>query len=207
MAHVTMYQQYVYQKFKVRFCSGGCQGQSPRGPPDPVDRSSAPCCNRRVAFPMPPSLNQRLLVLSLLIIGTLALSGKAAASEPYLSSLRDPAEETALVPSEPSEMMASGTYRAIEVELGLIPPLEKQEPSEDSSVTQGPVAPPGDPGDTFGGGSLTVSLPPLASPEAPSSAVLVSVGRRRLPPYEIDDRPEGRLFVDRYQTGHRRAVG
>jgi LysM repeat protein len=155
---------------------------------------------------MPPSLNQRLLVLSLLIIGTLALSGKAAASEPFLSFLRDPAEETALVPSEPSEMMASGTYRAIEVELGLIPPLEKQEPSEDSSVTQGPVAPPGDPGDTFGGGSLTVSLPPLASPEAPSSAVLVSVGRRRLPPYEIDDRPEVRLFVDRYQTGYRRAV-
>src|SRR4029450_4375478 len=90
---------------------------------------------------MQPSLIHRLLVLSLLIIGTLALSGKAAASEPFLSSLRDPAEETALVPSEPSEMMAAGTYRAIEVELGVIPPLEKQEPSEDSSVTQGPAAP------------------------------------------------------------------
>ena len=50
---------------------------------------------------MQPSLNRRLLVLPLLIIGSLASSGKAAASEPYHFSLKG--EEAALLPAEPSE--------------------------------------------------------------------------------------------------------
>ena len=58
---------------------------------------------------MRPSLNRRLLVLPLLITGALVLPGMTVASERYL--------EAALLPTEPSELSASGTYRAIEVEL------------------------------------------------------------------------------------------
>ena len=144
---------------------------------------------------MLPSLNRRLMVLSLLIVGVLALPGKAAASESYLFSLKEPGEETALLPSEPSEPMASGTYRAIEVELGLVPLPVKREADEDSSVAGGSVDPP-----------LMVGLPPLSSPAGPSSPAIASLGRKRMPPYEIHDRLEVRQFVDRYQTGYRRAV-
>jgi len=147
------------------------------------------------------SLNRRFLVLPLLITGVLAFSGQAAASEPYQFSLKG--EETALLPAEPSEPSASGTYRAIEVELGLVPPLVKQEVDEDSSVAERPGDPQLDPGDTIGGSPLTVSLPPLPSPSSPAS---VSLGRKRMPPYEIHDRLEVRQFVERYQTGYRRAV-
>lgn len=150
---------------------------------------------------MQPSLNRRLVVLLLLIIGSLAFSGKAAASEPYHFSLKD--EETALLPAEPSEPSAAGTYRAIEVELGLVPPPVKREVDEDSSVVERPGDSPRDPGDTMGDFPPTVSLP---SPDAPSGPAIVSLGRKRMPPYEIDDRPEVRQFVDRYQTGYRRAV-
>jgi peptidoglycan lytic transglycosylase D len=151
---------------------------------------------------MQPSLNRRLVVLPLLIIGSLAFSGKAAASEPYHFSLKG--EETALLPTEPSEPSASGTYRAIEVELGLVPPSVKREIDEDSSVVERPGASPQDPGDSMGDFPPTVSLPP--SPDAPSGPASVLLGRKRMPPYEIDDRPEVRQFVDRYQTGYRRAV-
>ena len=144
---------------------------------------------------MLPSLNRRLMVLPLLIVGVLALPGKAAASESYLFSLKGPGEETALLPSEPSEPMASGTYRAIEVELGLVPLPVKREADEDSSVAGGSVDPP-----------LMVGLPPLSSPAGPSSPAIASLGRKRMPPYEIHDRLEVRQFVDRYQTGYRRAV-
>jgi len=151
---------------------------------------------------MRPSLNRRLVVLPLLITGTLALPGMAVASERYL--------EAALLPTEPSELSASGTYRAIEVELGLIPPSVKPDAAEDSSgpewLAGPPLDPPGDPGDTMGGSSLTLRLPPLPSLVSPPSPATVSVGRLRLPPYEISDRAEVREFVDRYQTGYRRAV-
>jgi hypothetical protein len=159
---------------------------------------------------MQPSINRRLMVLPLLIVGVLALPGKAAASESYLFSLKGPGEETALLPSEPSEPMASGTYRAIEVELGLVPLPVKREADEDSSVAGGsvdpPLNPPTDPGDTMGGPPLMVGLPPLSSPAGPSSPAIASLGRKRMPPYEIHDRLEVRQFVDRYQTGYRRAV-
>lgn len=153
---------------------------------------------------MQPSLDRRIMVLLLLIVGVLALPGKAAASEPYLFSLKGPVEEASLVPAEPSEVTGSGTYRAIEVELGLVPPPVKQEAAEDSSVAAGSVDPPLDPGDTRGGSPL--SLPPLPSLGAVPSPTVVSLGRKRLPPYEIQDRAEVREFVDRYQTGYRKAV-
>jgi membrane-bound lytic murein transglycosylase D len=155
---------------------------------------------------MQPSLNRQLVVLSLLITGALALSGKAEASEPYLFSLKGPSEESALLPVEPVEPFepsASGTYRAIEVELGLVPPAVKQEAGEDSSGADWLAGPPLDPGDAVGGLPPILSPPPLAEPSSPAS---VSLGRKRLPPYEIHDRPEVRGFVDRYQTGYRRAV-
>jgi membrane-bound lytic murein transglycosylase D len=151
---------------------------------------------------MLPSLIRQLVVLPLLITGVLVLSGQAAASEPYLFSLKGLGEETARLPAEPFEPSASGTYRAIEVELGLVPPPVKQEADGDSSVVEGAM----DPGDTIGSPSLTVNLPPLPSPAAPSLPALVSLGRKRMPPYEIHDRHEVRQFVDRYQTGYRRAV-
>ena len=91
---------------------------------------------------MRPSLIRRLVVLPLLITGVLALSGKAAASEPYLFSLKGLSEETALLPAEPFEPSASGTYRAIEVELGLVPPPVKQGADGDSSVVEGAMDPP-----------------------------------------------------------------
>ena len=153
---------------------------------------------------MRPSLNRRLLVLPLLITGALVLPGMTVASERYL--------EAALLPTEPSELSAPGTYRAIEVELGLIPPSVKPDAGEDGSGPEWLAGPPldpsgdGDPGDTMGGSSLTLRLPPLPSLIPPPSPTTVSVGRLRLPPYEISDRAEVREFVDRYQTGYRRAV-
>ena len=159
---------------------------------------------------MQPSLNRRLVVLPLLVTGALVLPGMAVASEPYLFSLKGPSEEAALVPAEPSELSTSGTYRAIEVELGLVPLSEKPEAGEDGSEPEWlagpPPEPPVDPGDTIGGSPLTVRLPELPPLAAPPSPPVVSVGRHRLPPYEIHDRAEVREFVDHYQTGHRRAV-
>ncbi len=155
---------------------------------------------------MQPSLNRRLVVLPLLITGALALLGRAEASEPYPFSFKGPGEEAALLPAEPFEPSASGTYRAIEVELGLVPPPVKQEGGEDGSAAEWLAGPPPEPGDTIGGSPLTLAPPPLSPLTAPSSPAITSLGRKRLPPYAIDDRPEVRGFVDRYQTGYRRAV-
>ena len=161
---------------------------------------------------MQPSLNRRLVLLLLLIIGALVLPGVAMSSEPYLFSLKGPSEETALLPAEPSEPSASGTFRAIEVELGLVPPPPKEVGAEDGAEwlagpppdPSAPDAPALDPRDTMGG--WTVSLPPLPPLVAPVSPAVVSSGPKPLPPYEVHDRAEVRAFVDRYQTGYRRAV-
>ena len=159
---------------------------------------------------MRPSLTRRLVMLPLLTIGLLAPPGNAAASEPYLFSVKESGEETALIPAEPFDSYASGTYRAIEVELGLVPPSVQQDANEDSSGPEWLAGPPpelpADAGDTMGGSPLTLKLPPLPSPTGSVSPVTLLPGVKRFPPYEIHDRPEVREFVDRYQTGYRRAV-
>ena len=55
---------------------------------------------------MQPSLNRRLVVLPLLIIGSLAFSGKAAASEPYHFSLKD--EESRAAPGRAFRALGVG---------------------------------------------------------------------------------------------------
>lgn len=146
---------------------------------------------------MQPSLNRRLVALLILSIVALAFAGNAGA-ETYPFSPQEPALESALVPSEPFEASSStGTFRAIEIELGLTySPAKPEEPepgSDTATLTpeQDPLA--GMPG---------VEPVPLPTP-GPAPA---PVARKRGPAYEVPDRPEVAAFVERFQTGYRRAV-
>jgi membrane-bound lytic murein transglycosylase D len=136
---------------------------------------------------MQPSLNRRLLALLTIATGALVLPGNAGA-EGYPDSLREPALEASLVPAEPPDAIP-GTFRAVEMELGLSYPSVKQ---EDPEVGSEPASP-ADPFDPL------VGLPDVEAPP-------VAVARRGGPSYEVPDRPEVQLFVERFQTGYRRAV-
>src|SRR5688572_679038 len=138
---------------------------------------------------MPRSLNRRLLALLIASTGALVLPGNAG-SETYPFSLQEPTVlEASLVPTEPSETASPSTFRAIEIELGLTYVPSKQGESELSSE----AASTGDPWDPLAG------MPIVESPPAPNA-------RKRGPSYEVPDRPEVHAFVDRFQTGYRRAV-
>jgi peptidoglycan lytic transglycosylase D len=137
---------------------------------------------------MQPSLNRRFLVLLILSTGALVLPGKAG-SETYSFSHHDPMLEAALVPVEPAEPTSPSTFRAIEIELGITYPSEKQGESELGSA----VPPMGEPWDPL------LGMPIIEAEPAP-------VARKRVPTYEVPDRPEVHAFVDRFQTGYRRAV-
>jgi membrane-bound lytic murein transglycosylase D len=138
---------------------------------------------------MPRSLNRRLLALLIASTGALVLPGNAG-SETYPFSLQEPTVlEASLVPAEPSETASPSTFRAIEIELGLTYVPSKQGESELSSE----AASTGDPWDPLAGMPI---VEPLPAPNA----------RKRGPTYEVPDRPEVHAFVDRFQTGYRRAV-
>jgi peptidoglycan lytic transglycosylase D len=137
---------------------------------------------------MQPSLNRRLLVLLILSTGALVLPGKAG-SETYPFSDQAPVLEAALVPVEPSEPASSSTFRVIEIEMGITYPSEKQGESDLGSA----ALPLGDPWDPL------VGMPIVEAEPEP-------VARKRVPTYEVPDRPEVHAFVDRFQTGYRRAV-
>jgi membrane-bound lytic murein transglycosylase D len=137
---------------------------------------------------MQPSLNRRLLVLLILSTGALMLPGNAGA-ETYPFSDHDLMLEAALVPVEPSEPASSSTFRMIEIEMGITYPSEKQGESELGSAAD----PFGDPWDP------PVGMPIIQAEPEPAA-------RKRAPTYEVPDRPEVHAFVDRFQTGYRRAV-
>lgn len=136
---------------------------------------------------MQPSLNRRFLALLTIATGALVLPGNAGA-EGYPDSLREPGFEAGLVPAEPPDTVP-GTFRAVEMEMGLTYPSAKQGDPEAGSETT--LA--GDPFDPLAGMPI-VEAPPIA------------VARRRGPGYEVPDRPEVHAFVERFQTGYRRAV-
>jgi hypothetical protein len=140
---------------------------------------------------MQPSLNRRFLALLILSTGALVLPGNVGA-ESYPESPREPIFEAALLPTEPSDSISSGTFRAIEIELGLTYPSVKQGDPEASSEPALPELA-GDPFDPL------VGLPIIEAPP-------VAVARRRGPSYQVPDRPEVQAFVERFQTGYRRAV-
>jgi hypothetical protein len=119
---------------------------------------------------MQPSLNRRFLALLILSTGALVLPGNVGA-ESYPESPREPIFEAALLPTEPSDSISSGTFRAIEIELGLTYPSVKQGDPEASSEPALPELA-GDPFDPL------VGLPIIEAPP-------VAVARRRGPSYRI----------------------
>ena len=146
---------------------------------------------------MQPSLNRRFLALPILSLVALGFAGNAGA-ETYPSSFQEPGLESPLVPSEtPEGSSSTSTFRAIEIELGLTyspaRPPESEPGSEEAQLSpeQDPLA--GLPG---------AEPVPLPTPNpAPAAAA-----RKRGPAYEVPDRPEVAAFVERFQTGYRRAV-
>ena len=139
---------------------------------------------------MQPSLNRRFLALLTIATGALVLPGNAGA-EGYPDSLREPIHEAALVPAEPADTVP-GIFRAVELELGLTYPSVKQEDPEASSPPPHVV---GDPLDPLAG------MPVVEGP-VPAPAVARPPG----PSYQVPDRPEVHAFLERFQTGYRRAV-
>ena len=139
---------------------------------------------------MQPSLNSRFLVLLILSTGALVLPGSAGAETYPFASQEDPILEASLLPAEPVVTTPPNTFRAIELELGLTyPPLKREEAEPEAEP--GPDAP-----------ASLADVPPL-SPAADAAPTLQA---RRGPVYEVPDRPEVDAFVDRFRTGHRRAV-
>jgi len=132
---------------------------------------------------MPTSLKRLLIALSLLYAGPLAQPGQAA-GEPYPFSPRS-LDEAALVRSPVNEPSVPDSYRSFGLELGHAQPFVEHQGPEDSSEARPPAGPP------------EPTLDP--APGAASASVAVS-------PYVVHDRPEVRHFVDRFQTGYRRAV-
>lgn len=137
---------------------------------------------------MQPSLNRRFLALLIFSTGALVIPGTVGA-EIYPESFREPVEEAALLPAEPPESASTGTLRAVEIELGLTYPSLKQGDTEASSET----ALGGDQFDPLAGMPIVEAAP-------------VATARRRGPNYHVPDRPEVQAFVERFQTGYRRAV-
>src|SRR4029450_2112709 len=85
--------------------------------------------------PMQPSLNRRLLALLAFSFVALAVSGNAGA-ETYPFAAQESSLEAPLVPSEPSEGSSGGTFRAIEIELGLTySPGKPEEPEAGLDIT------------------------------------------------------------------------
>ncbi|HEU5191548.1 MAG TPA: transglycosylase SLT domain-containing protein [Methylomirabilota bacterium] len=140
---------------------------------------------------MQPSLNRRLLALLVFSFVALAFSGNAGA-ETYPFAAQEPSLEAPLVPSEPSEGSSGGTFRAIEIELGLTySPGKPEEPEaglDTATLT-------GDQWDPLAGMPIVEPVP------VPETTV-----RKRGPAYDVPDRPEVAVFVERFQTGYRRAV-
>ena len=143
---------------------------------------------------MQPSLNRRVLVLLILSTGALVAPGRAGA-ETYHFAQEDPILEASLLPAEPVVTNSSHTLRAIELELGLTyPPLKQDAGEQGSEATPGIEAP-----------ESLVDVPPL-SPSSPLADALPTPHERSGPVYEVPDRPEVHAFVERFQTGNRRAV-
>ena len=67
---------------------------------------------------MQPSLSRRHLALLVFSFVALGVSGNAGA-ETYPFAAQESSLEAPLVPSEPPEGSSGGTFRAIEIELGL----------------------------------------------------------------------------------------
>jgi len=140
---------------------------------------------------MQPSLNRRLLALLVFSFVALAVSGNAGA-ETYPFAAQEPSLEAPLVPSEPSEGSSGGTFRAIEIELGLTySPGKPEEPEAGLDITTLT----GDQWDPLAGMPIVEPVP------FPETTV-----RKRGPAYDVPDRPEVAVFVERFQTGYRRAV-
>ena len=141
---------------------------------------------------MQPSLSRRHLALLVFSFVALGVSGNAGA-ETYPFSSEESSLEAPLVPSEPPEGSApSGSFRAIEIELGITYSPGKPEEPEAGSDTAALV---GDQWDPLAGMPIVEAVP---VPEAQA--------RKRGPAYDVPDRPEVAVFVERFQTGYRRAV-
>jgi membrane-bound lytic murein transglycosylase D len=141
---------------------------------------------------MQPSLNRRHVALLVFSFVALAFSGNAGA-ETYPFSSQEPYLEAPLVPAEPPEGSApSGSFRAIEIELGITYSPGRAEEPEAGSDTASLV---GDQWDPLAGMPVVEAVP---VPEASA--------RKRGPVYDVPDRPEVAVFVERFQTGYRRAV-
>src|SRR4030095_2196169 len=140
---------------------------------------------------MQPSLNRRLLALLAFSFVALASSGIAGAAPSPFAAEGSPLEAP-LVPSEPSEGSSGGSFRAIEIELGLTyAPGKPEEPEAGLDITTLT----GDQWDPLAGMPIVEPVP------FPETTV-----RKRGPAYDVPDRPEVAVFVERFQTGYRRAV-
>src|SRR5512145_993096 len=143
---------------------------------------------------MQPSLNRHVLVLLILSTGALVAPGRAGAETYLFAQHQDPILEASLLPAEPVVTTSPSTFRAIELELGLTyPPLKQDAGEQGSEATLGPEAP-----------ESLADVPPL-SPSSPMAEALPTLHAGG-PAYEVPDRPEVHAFVERFQTGYRRAV-
>ena len=143
---------------------------------------------------MQPSLNRHVLVLLILSTGALVSPGRAGAESYLFAQQQDPILEASLLPAEPVVTTSPSTFRAIELELGLTYPPPKQDAEEQGSeATLGPEAP-----------ESLADVPPL-SPSSPMAEALPPLHAGG-PAYEVPDRPEVHAFVERFQTGYRRAA-
>lgn len=133
---------------------------------------------------MLPSSKCLLIGLALLYVGLLAQPGEAA-PEPYPASLRG-LDEAALARTPPGRPWAAEPYGSFSLELGDPPPSRQHQRAEDSSQA-----------------SLKQDSEEHREPPGPPSAAVTLAG---LPSYVVQDRPEVRHFVERFQTGYRRAV-
>jgi len=133
---------------------------------------------------MLPSSKRLLIGLALLYAGPLAQPGEAA-PEPYPASLRG-LDEAALARTPTGRPWVAEPYGSFSLELGDPPSSRQHQRVEDGS-------------------QASVKPDPPEQREPPvSETALVTLGG--LPPYVVQDRPEVRYFVERFQTGYRRAV-